>query len=202
MDKDVKFYGSGNSVELPGIHLMTGTTKIENGVLRYKVYNPGICEIIIDIYIISPNIHHNDCLVKSRFIDIINEHNLTDIKRVVNIVSVETAESMRGEGHATELLLDFLRAYRTSKHDIVVTNAIYKQDESLDNINEFSKELSKYLSDFERFFEPFGFRSIPDISTDGCITFSNSYLFLSPKSSASKSVYKVFNNLEWGVKDE
>lgn len=189
---DNKFRGSEKSgLLIPGTHRMSGHV-IENGIYKYKVYDPDRCEIVLEIYLTDNWSKYGDNLTKSRFLNVIKNHGLTKIKRVVNIVSIETHEEYRGQGIATSLLLDFLKGYRTSKTDIVVTHCI--PTDAFDSC--------KINADFENFFEPFGFRWIPDMSETDEISFTNSYLFLSAESEASKSLNKIFNRKTWGVEDE
>lgn len=192
--------GEASGLLIPGTHRMSGYV-IENGVYKYKVYNPDRCEIILEIYFTDNWSEYGDNLTKSRFLNVIKQHGLTKIKRVVNIVSIETHEEYRGQGIATALLLDFLKGYRTSTTDIVVTHCI-PGDQNAESLEDFWNKHSDFCADFENFFEPFGFKSVPDLSETGTITFSNSYLFLTPESEAAKSLHKIFVKKEWGVKDE
>jgi len=195
-----KFYGSGKCLEIPGIHRVSAHT-IENGIYKYKVYDPGRCEIKLEIYSTDGRYDYGDCLTKLRFLDIIKKYGLEKIKRVVNIVSIETHEDYRNQGIATSLLLDFLKGYRTSTTDIVVTHCI-PGDQNAESLEDFWNKHSDFCADFENFFEPFGFKSVPDLSETGTITLTNSYLFLTPESEAARSLNKIFNRKTWGTKDE
>ena len=185
---------------IPGTHRMSGYV-IEDGVYKYKVYNPDRCEIILEIYLTDNWSKYGDNLTKSRFLNVIKQHGLTKIKRVVNIVSIETHEEYRGQGIATALLLDFLKGYRTSTTDIVVTHCI-PGDQNAESLEDFWNKHSDFCADFENFFEPFGFKSVPDLSETDTITLTNSYLFLTPESEAARSLNKIFNRKTWGTKDE
>ena len=185
---------------IPGTHRMSGHV-IEDGVYKYKVYNPDRCEIILEIYLTDNWSKYGDNLTKSRFLNVIKQYGLINIKRVVNIVSIETHEEYRGQGIATSLLLDFLKGYRTSKTDIVVTHCIPGEQDA-EGLDDFWSKHSDFCANFENFFEPFGFKSVPDLSETGKITFTNSYLFLSPESEAARSLNKIFNRKTWGTKDE
>lgn len=196
-----KFRGEGKSgLFIPGTHRI-GACVIKDGICKYKVYNPDRCEIILEVYLTDDGINYGDCLTKTRFLDVIKANSLTKIKRVVNIVSIETHEEYRGQGIATALLLDFLKGYRTSTTDIVVTHCI-PGDQNAESLEDFWNKHSDFCADFENFFEPFGFKSVPDLSETGEITFTNSYLFLTPESEAARSLNKIFNRKTWGSKDE
>lgn len=199
--KDNKFHGSEQGYQsIPGTHRVSGYV-IEDGIYKYKVYDPGRCEIILEIYLTDGKHDYGDCLTKLRFLDIIKKYGLTDIKRVVNIVSIETREEYRNQGIATSLLLDFLKGYRTSKTDIVVAHCPFKDDPICQiELEEFYKKYDEYVEKFVSFFEPFGFRWVPDMSETGHITLTNSYLFLSHESEAAKSLHKIFVKEVWRAK--
>lgn len=191
MNENSRFCEPEHVKFIPGTHRITGCF-IKDGVHRYKVYDPGRCEIVLDMYLTDSKTNYGDCLTKLRFLDVIKGNGLTNIKRVVNIVYIETNEEYRGQGIATRLLLDFLKGYKTSKTDIVVVHCNPIDVESI----------SDFCIEFDNFFEPFGFKCVPDLSNEGTITFSNSYLFLSAESEASRSLNKIFNRKTWGIKDE
>lgn len=195
---DNKFRGEGKSgLLIPGTHRMSGHV-IEDGVYKYKVYNPDRCEIVLEIYLTDNWSKYRNNLTKSRFLNVIKQYGLTKIKRVVNIVSIETHEEYRGQGIATALLLDFLKGYRTSTTDIVVTHCI-PRDQNTECPEDIWIKHSDFCADFENFFEPFGFKVIPDLSETGSTILTNSYLFLTPESEAARSLNKIFNRKTWGV---
>lgn len=199
-----KFYGNSEAYEIPGNHKIVNLGS-ENGIYKCKAYDPGRCEINFEIYLTDDIEKYGNCLTKTYFLDIIKANGLTNIERVVNIVSIETHEDYRGQGIATSLLLDFLSGYRTSKTDIIVTHniPIELNIESTEE-EDFWDAFDTANANFEYFFGSFGFHPVPDITEGVVISFTNSYLYVSPKSEASKSLYKLFTRANYGVgtKDE